>query len=103
MPAVKFTDKAEADLEGIVQFTRSTWGVDQANRYIDGLEQLTARLAEQPAMGVVSADLAEGLRAFPYQSHVLYYLAERKRLTVVRVLHKRMNPALYRGVGEGDT
>lgn len=99
MPAIEFTDEAESDLADIVQFTLSTWGVDQATRYIDGLDRLTSQLAEQPAMGTGCEDLAKGLSGFPYQSHVLYYLARPGRLTVVRVLHKRMNPALYINAG----
>jgi toxin ParE1/3/4 len=98
MRAIDYTDKAENDLAGILRFTVSTWGAGQANHYLDGLEQLTARLAEQPAMGSGCGDLAKELRAFPYQSHVLYYLVEPTRLVIVRVLHKRMNPALYLGV-----
>jgi plasmid stabilization system protein ParE len=49
-------------------------------------------------MGSGCEDLASGLQAFPYQSHVLYYLVEPTRLVIVRVLHKRMNPALYLGL-----
>jgi toxin ParE1/3/4 len=98
MQAVDYTDKAENDLAGILRFSLSKWGAKQANRYLDGLEQLTASLAEQPAMGSGCEDLASGLQAFPYQSHVLYYLVEPTRLVIVRVLHKRMNPALYLGL-----
>jgi toxin ParE1/3/4 len=96
--AIDYADKAEKDLADILQLTVSKWGADQANRYLDGLEQLTARLAEQPAMGSGCEDLAKGLRAFPYQSHVLYYLVEPRRLVIARVLHKLMNPALYLNV-----
>ncbi len=95
MRAIEYTASAELDLASIVRFTRTTWGVDQARSYLEGLKRLTARLGAQPEMGTSCADLTPGLRAFPYQSHVLYYLVESDRLVVVRVLHKRMNPSLY--------
>jgi len=101
MRAIEYTASAEADLAGIVEFTLTTWGAGQARRYIEGLETLTARLVEQPALGMSCMDLSPGLRAFPYQSHVLYYLVEPERLIVVRVLHKRMNPSLYVSTDEG--
>ena len=70
MRAIDYTDKAENDLAGILRFTVSTWGAGQANHYLDGLEQLTARLAEQPAMGSGCGDLAKELRALDRKSVV---------------------------------
>lgn len=95
MRTLEYTDSAEADLAGIVQDTIDRWGADQANRYIDGLERLTSRLAEHPAIGTPCEDLDGMPQAFPYQSHTLYYLVEPERLVVLRVLHKRMNPRLH--------
>jgi len=36
-PRYQFTDKAERDLEGIIDYTVQEWGVSQANTYLDGL------------------------------------------------------------------
>ena len=95
MLAIEYTASAEADLTGIVQFTISSWGADQARNYIKGLERLTTRLAQQPGIGSQCRDLSAGLRAFPYQSHAIYYLVEPQRLVILRVLHKQMNPSLH--------
>lgn len=101
MRTLEYTDSAEADLAGIVQDTIDRWGADQANRYIDGLERLTSRLVEHPAIGTTCEDLDGMPQAFPYQSHILYYLVEPDRLVVLRVLHKRMNPRLHLPVAGG--
>jgi len=37
-PRYQFTDKAERDLEGIIDYTAQEWGAAQANTYLDGLE-----------------------------------------------------------------
>ena len=95
MRRLEYTDSAEADLVGIVQTTTEIWGADQATRYLDGLERLTGRLVEHPAIGVIRDELAGRPRAFPYHSHTLYYLEEPERLVVLRVLHKRMDPQLH--------
>ena len=94
MRTLEYTESAEADLVGIVQTTIDTWGTDQATQYIDGLERVTGHLLEHPAIGAIREDLADSPRAFPYQSHILYYRDEPERLVVLRVLHKRMDPQL---------
>ena len=92
MRNLEYTASAEADLAGIVRTTIDSWGAAQAAQYLDGLEQLTGRLLEHPALGAACGDIAGGLRAFPYQSHIVYYRAEPERLVVIRVLHRRMDP-----------
>jgi toxin ParE1/3/4 len=88
MPHYKFTADAQRDLEEIIQNTVEHWGAQQAHQYLDGLETLAARLAETGQLGTQRNDLAEGLRSFPYVSHVLYYVIEPHGITLVRVLHK---------------
>ena len=43
-----FTDKAEHDLEKIIDFTVEHWGTLQAILYIDGLEEIAQTLAKNP-------------------------------------------------------
>lgn len=94
MPGYRFAHSAEKDLADIVQYTIQAWGVAQANAYIDGLEQLAASVLHNPRIGKPCERLAQGLRAFPYESHTLYYLTDATGIIIVRVLHKGMNAAL---------
>jgi toxin ParE1/3/4 len=95
MPTYKFSRRAEADLEIIIGYTLDNWGAKQATSYIDGLEKRAQSLADAPNLGKDYGDLAIGLRGFVYQSHVIYYLEAKHGITIVRVLHQRIDPALH--------
>ena len=95
MPTYKFVESAQTDLSEIITYTLEKWGIDQASIYIDGLEVLAQSLADTPKIGKACNNLSEGLRAFPFQSHILYYLEEPHGITIVRVLHKNMAPKLH--------
>jgi len=97
MASFKYTEKAEADLKNIIDYTLEMWGKNQAHIYLDGLEKLALSLSAAPNIGKSCDDLHIGLRAFPYQSHVLYYLEEPYGITIMRVLHENMNPGLQFG------
>jgi len=95
MPNYSLTDAARADLKGILDYTVQTWGRKRAVSYLDGLDKLASSLAESRRLGRSCDDLREGLLAFPYESHVLYYVETRGGIAVIRVLHKSMNSALH--------
>jgi len=99
MPSYRFARAAEEDVDGIVDYTLEKWGVDQANQYIDGLEQRAKSLADNPKIGKTCNDLGTGLRCFPYQSHVLYYMEDPYGIIIARVLHESMNPKLHLEAG----
>ena len=91
----QFTDKAERDLEGIIDYTVHEWGVSQANTYLDGLESHAQLLAENPDLGKTRETLSEGLLSFPYESHILYYKKHTRGIVIVRVLHQQMDPVKH--------
>ena len=91
-PRYQFTDKAERDLKGIIDYTVQEWGVSQANTYLDGLETRALILAENPDLGTTRETLSEGLLSFPYESHILYYKKHARGIVVVRILHQHMDP-----------
>lgn len=91
MRIYKFTDKAEGDLAAIIDHTLATWCAAQAVKYIDGLEELAANLAQSPDLGKSRAEIHKGLSAFPYGSHLLLYRKERHGITIVRILHNSMD------------
>ena len=95
MPQIRFSRRAQADLEAINRHTIETWGREQATAYIDGLELMAKKLAAAPKIGKPRDDLARRLRAFPYQSHIIYFMEEQKGIVIVRVLHARMRAELH--------
>ncbi len=94
MTGYRFARSAEEDLADIVDYTIRAWGSKQAIAYIDGLEHVATSLASNPRIGKTCNELGAGLRAFPYQSHTLYYLTDADFITIIRVLHQSMNPEL---------
>ena len=49
-------------------------------------------LGENPNLGRSVHELAEGLRRFEHQSHIVFYEPQETNILIVRVLHKRMDP-----------
>ncbi len=94
-PRYQFTDKAERDLESIIDYTIQGWGASQANAYLDGLESRAQLLAENPDIGTVRESLYEGLLSFPFERHILYYKKQARGIVIVRVLHQHMDPVKH--------
>lgn len=92
MPRYEFAEQAERDLEAITDYTLERWGSAQAVKYLDGLEERARTLAVNPGLGVRRDSLIEGLISFPYGSHILYYLKQPHGITIIRILHQRMDP-----------
>jgi toxin ParE1/3/4 len=60
-PRYQFTEKAERDLEGIIEYTAQQWGASQVDTYLDGLEARAQLLADNPVLGTKREVLSEGL------------------------------------------
>lgn len=49
--------------------------LDEADRWVDRLEEKLDLLATQPLMGRSREELAPGLRSFPFRRYVIFYMA----------------------------
>lgn len=58
-----------------------------AERITAALEKLTLF----PYLGESREDLPVGMRACPVESHVIYYRADEHAVTVIRLLHNKMD------------
>ena len=94
MPSFRFSESANADLEEIASYTLESWDAAQTIIYLDDLEKTVNNLAGTPKLGKRCNDLSKGLRSFPYESHVIYYLEKKKGVVIARVLHERMSTQL---------
>lgn len=88
---LRFTDQARRDLRTVVRYTARTWGEDQAQTYTERLMTTVDRLAWYPDLGRPRDDLRRGVRIHPVGEHVVYYLVDDTTVTIVRVLHGRMD------------
>lgn len=91
MARFDLAESAQRDLESIATYTEETWGRTQARAYIETLEARLSQLAERPQIGRPREDLAQGVRSFTHDQHVIYYLPSETGITVVRILHQRQD------------
>jgi len=91
MAVYSLTTQADADLEGIYEYTIFNFGLAQARNYLDGLRARFDMLAEHPLHGRSDEALAPGLRRSEYESHIVFYMPQDDGILIVRVLHQRMD------------
>ena len=85
--------QAEADLEGIYEYTLTKWGVDQFHIYRVAIENALKAVAANPMLLGSNArdDLVEGVRLYRVEHHYIAYRVRRKRVEVGRILHESMH------------
>ena len=86
MPVIVLQPRAKADLSEIWEFIAED-SDDQADAFIDLIDQKFQLLAQQGGLGRRREELAEGLRSFPVGRYVIFYLAIPGGVQIVRVLH----------------
>lgn len=82
--------QAEADLEDIWRYTQSTWGVTQANRYIDEFGDSFSLLVDNPSICRERTEYTPALCFYHHARHLIVYRYTDTRLEVIRILHQSM-------------
>jgi len=92
---LRYTRRAEADLDSIAAYTLEKWGLEQAQRYLDALIACCEGLPADSSRGRVHHPRPEYLRT-EQGKHVVFFRRDESGDTlVVRVLHERMLPELH--------
>ena len=86
MAVIVLQPRAKADLSDIWQFIAED-SDDQADAFIDLIDQKFQLLAQQSGLGRRREELAEGLRSFPVGRYVIFYLPIPGGVQIVRLLH----------------
>jgi toxin ParE1/3/4 len=79
---------AVADLEVIWVYTVEQWGVEQAERYLNGLFACFDDLARRPQVGRQRDDVKAGYRSFPQGRHVVFYVVVPAGIEVIGIVHQ---------------
>ena len=95
MAEFRFTPKAQGDLDGIFDYTVTHWGLSQALRYTDLIEAACAGLAEAPLHSQDCGLVRPGYRRRNVGQHVVYFRVASYGITVIRILHQRMDVARH--------
>jgi toxin ParE1/3/4 len=95
--------RARQDLVEIWRYIAGESGEPRADRYLRRLNDVVSYLAQQPLMGRKRPEiLEEGIRSFPAESHVIFYIALQDGIELVRVIHGSQDLETAWAVDESD-
>ena len=80
---------AEEDLIRIYVEGARMFGLGQADRYLDGLEQALDFIGRNPKAARERREIDPPVRIHVYQSHIIIYVHDEGRTHVLRVRHGR--------------
>ena len=90
---VRITQAAQADLEQIWEYSAENWVPEQAGLYIDRLMLRFAWLTANTDLWHARHDIGDGVCSCAETSHVIFFSGTNDNITILRVLHGRMDPA----------
>ena len=96
MRGFRLEPSADAHLDDIYEFSSARWSEEQAERYIDGLFEEFALIADRKVSWRRLAP-EYGIAGFSrrWQSHVIYWKEEQGgQIAVFAILHERMHQSL---------
>jgi toxin ParE1/3/4 len=85
-----FSPAAVADIGTIWDYTAETWGIGQADRYVDDIRNTCVALAEGKRAGR-RVDLLDGYLKLPVGRHLIFFRHVGTGIVVIRVLHQSMD------------
>ncbi|MDR2195849.1 MAG: type II toxin-antitoxin system RelE/ParE family toxin [Gallionellaceae bacterium] len=92
MSAYTLTAAADADVSGIIRYTRQQWGTEQARSYHAKLKQGMTLLALRQGAFKDLGDIYPTLRVARCEHHYLFCLPrENAPALIIAVLHERMD------------
>ncbi|MBL8315105.1 MAG: type II toxin-antitoxin system RelE/ParE family toxin [Rubrivivax sp.] len=90
MPRVTRRPLAAADIIDIWDHIAED-SLDQADRWVNKLDEKFRLIATQPLTGRAREELAADLRSFVFGRYVIFYAPVHEGIDVVRVLHSARN------------
>ncbi|MEG3143294.1 type II toxin-antitoxin system RelE/ParE family toxin [Sphingomonas sp. RT2P30] len=90
MPNYRLAPAASGDIAGIFLEGLAQFGLEQADRYHEGLTSTFEFLAEYPRAARLREEIDPPVRAYPYRSHVIVYeLGAGDMVIILGVRHAR--------------
>lgn len=90
MKPVRLSARARRDTQLIATVSRGEWGEERTARYLAALAAGLKRIGDNPAVGAVFGPEKPDLRRLRVGRHIIFYRDEAETVSVLRVLHERM-------------
>lgn len=87
---LNFSPAAARDIAAIWDYSAETWGMDQADRYVDDIRDACMALANGERAGR-KVDLQDSYLKYPVGRHLVFFRQTPPGITVIRVLHQSMD------------
>ncbi|MEA2595856.1 MAG: toxin ParE1/3/4 [Thermomicrobiales bacterium] len=88
-----YTAEARKDLRAILRYTRKVWGERQRDIYARLLTSAIEELTRYLFIGEERDDIPAEMRAKPVKQHVIFYRVDDQAVTIIRLLHAKMDTA----------
>lgn len=85
----KATRQADQDIIDIYLRGVAEFGIDQAERYHQGMVSVFELLAENPRLARERPEFDPPVRLHPYQAHMIAYITRDDGILIIRILHRR--------------
>jgi toxin ParE1/3/4 len=89
------TRRADQDIIDIYVHGAAEFGVEQAERYHEGLISVFDLLAGNPLLARERTEFNPPVRLHPYQAHMIAYVIRDDGILIIRVLHGRQDWERY--------
>ncbi len=89
--SLKVAKRAQEELQGIWQYTLDKWGQEQAESYLQALENAFHRLLTHPESGYRRPDIFSGCHHLKVRKHLVFYTIAGDYVEVLAVLHQQMD------------
>lgn len=89
------TQDADADIDDIFEYSISTFGVKQAEKYYLALRDRVEEIANGFVHSTDCSHVKEGLRRANYESHAIYYRVEGEKVIILRILGQQQDTARH--------
>ncbi len=91
MAGYQLTPAAERDLQKIWRYSSERWGMDQADRYLERLDQCCEHIAKDEALCRSFAEIDARLKSLHCEHHYVFFLSGDDQPVVIALLHERMD------------
>ena len=83
--------KARFDMLAAFNYIADNGGDTRAEQYLRRMDAAIGYLAQHPLMGRARPEVEEGIRSFPFEVYVIFYLPLEDGIELVRVIHSALD------------